>query len=183
MFYTGGMQRINVIGPAGAGKSTLGAALAARLQTPLAELDELFWRPDWQQAPLDEFRALVVAAVAPERWVVVGNYSSKVRDIVWGRADTVVWLDYGLPLVLYRLHRRTWRRVVTQEELWGGNRETWRGQYWSRDSLYWWVLRNHGRQRRGVQELLARGEYPHLEVLRFHTPRAAQAWLQTISFA
>ena len=84
------MQRINVVGASGAGKSTFGAALAERLQGALVELDELFWRPGWQQAPNDEFRAAVDAALAVDRWVVCGNYNRRVRDIVWGRADTVV---------------------------------------------------------------------------------------------
>ena len=52
---------------------------------------------------------------------MAGNYRN-LRDSTWGRADTVVWLDYPLPLIMGRLLRRTVRRIVTQEELWRGNR-------------------------------------------------------------
>ncbi|BAY66272.1 hypothetical protein NIES22_63860 [Calothrix brevissima NIES-22] len=36
-----------------------------------------------------------------------------VRDIVWGKADTVVWLDYPWNVVMRRILWRTLRRVVT----------------------------------------------------------------------
>ena len=42
--------------------------------------------------PLDttEFRRIASEFTATEAWVVDGNYSD-VTDIIWGRADTVVW--------------------------------------------------------------------------------------------
>jgi adenylate kinase family enzyme len=173
------MLRTNVIGTTGAGKSTFAAALAARMGTPVVELDELYWLPGWQPMQRDEFRNKVAMILAVERWVACGNYSAA-RDIVWGRADTVVWLDYPLPLILYRLYSRTWRRLVTQEELWGGNRETWRTQFLSRDSLFVWALRTHHRRRREVPALLVQGEYRHLQLLRFRRPGEAQVWLDSL---
>lgn len=177
------MQRINVVGASGSGKSTFGAALAERLGASLVELDELFWRPGWQQAPNDEFRAAVDAALAVDCWVVCGNYNSRVRDIVWGRADTVVWLDYPLPLTFHRLFRRTWRRLISQEELWGGNRESWRGQFLSRDSLFLYTLQTHRRRKIDNETDINSGRYPHLQILRFRHPRAAEAWLAAIPAA
>jgi adenylate kinase family enzyme len=178
------MKRVNVIGTAGAGKSTLGATLAARLGWPLIELDELHWQPGWQAVPLEEFRTKTAAAVAEDHWVVCGNYSGKVRDIVWGRADTLIWLDYALPVVLYRLYRRTWRRVARQEELWGGNRESWRSQFFSRESLLLYAVRTHRRRRQQIAALLSQGEYPELHVLRFRRPGETQGWLEGLcSFA
>jgi hypothetical protein len=42
--------------------------------------------------PLDttEFRRIASEFTATEAWVVDGNYSD-VTDIIWGRAETVVW--------------------------------------------------------------------------------------------
>lgn len=169
-------KRIQIVGSAGSGKSTLGATLAACLACPLVEFDHLYWRPGWQPAPPEEFRASVAAALAGERWVACGNYRV-VRDLVWGRADTLVWLDYPLPLSLYRLWRRTWRRIVTQEELWGGNRESWRAQFFSRESLLLYAVRTHRRRRREIDAMLAEAAYAHLTVLRFRRPAATAAWL------
>ena len=65
--------------------------------------------------------------VAGDGWVVDGNYSV-VRDLVWDRADTVVWLDLPRLVVVRRITTRSIRRVVWREELWNGNRE--RGATW-----------------------------------------------------
>lgn len=105
-----------MIGNAGSGKSTLAARLAERLDARHVELDALFHLPDWEPRPPDEFRLLVDERVPVDgRWVVDGNYSA-VRDIVWGRADTVVWLDPPRSTVMRQLGWRTCRRVVGREE-------------------------------------------------------------------
>jgi adenylate kinase family enzyme len=118
----GRMRRVSVVGVSGAGKTTAGRKLAASLGVPFVELDAIFHQPDWAELPRDDFRARVGAALAPPGWVVDGNYSA-VRDLVWDRADTVVWLDLPRRLVMRRVIRRTLRRAVTREALWNGNRE------------------------------------------------------------
>ena len=71
------------------------------------------------------------------------------RDLVWGRAELLVWLDYPLPLVLGRVVRRTLQRIVTREELWSGNREQWRHLF-TRESLWLWALQTHHRRRKTI---------------------------------
>ncbi|HVB53196.1 MAG TPA: hypothetical protein VNF24_03265, partial [Candidatus Acidoferrales bacterium] len=58
-------------------------------------------------------------------WVIDGNYRN-VRDLVWARADTVVWLDLPRRVVMTTVIRRTLHGVRTRRELWNGNRENWR---------------------------------------------------------
>ena len=109
--------------------------------------------------------------------MVSGNYS-KVRDLIWTRADTLIWLDYPFPLVFWRLLRRTIRRVVTQEDLWGsGNRESWRVQFFSRDSLFLWALKTHWLYQRSITEALQQPEHAHLHVLHFSAPWQTERWL------
>jgi adenylate kinase family enzyme len=172
-------QRIAVIGTACSGKTTLAARLAHRLGVRHVELDALNWQPNWTQTPTDVFRACVADALSTDAWVVDGNYR-KVRDIVWTRADTIIWLDYPLPVILARLFKRTLRRVVTREELWNGNRETLRGALLSRDSLLLWALKTHRRRRRETPMWLTRPEYQHLTLIHLTSPRAADRWLAQI---
>jgi adenylate kinase family enzyme len=116
------VRRVSVVGNSGSGKTTLGRALADRLGVSFVELDSVFHQPGWQPLPVDEFRRRVAAVVAGDAWVVDGNYSA-VRDLVWARADTVVWLDLPRRTVMWQVVSRTLRRTLTRVELWNGNRE------------------------------------------------------------
>jgi adenylate kinase family enzyme len=140
------MRRVVIVGVTGAGKTTFARQLASRLGCPHVEMDALHWLTDWRETPLDTFHTQISVALDSSCWVIDGNYN-KVRDIVWTRADTLVWLDYPLALILWRLTRRTLYRVLSQEALWNGNRERlW--EHFSRKSLFLWALRTHRRYRR-----------------------------------
>jgi adenylate kinase family enzyme len=172
---------VAVVGVTGAGKTTLAAALAQRLGLPHIELDALFWDPNWTAAPRDVFRARTAEALASGRWVADGNYS-KVRDLIWPQARALVWLDYALPLVLWRLARRTWQRLTRRTVLWNGNRDRLWHQL-GRDSLFLWALQTHPRHRREYPALLAQPEHAHLHVVRLRSPLAAAEWLARLPAA
>jgi adenylate kinase family enzyme len=142
------MQRVVVIGTTGSGKSKLAERLGERTGLRVIELDALYWGRDWQGAPVDLFRHRVERETQDESWIVVGNYR-QVRDIVWKPADTLVWIDLPFPLIFWRLLRRTVRRAVSKEDLWGtGNRERLTHAFLSRDSLLLYALKTHRRRRR-----------------------------------
>ena len=96
-----------------------------------------------------------------------------------GKADTVVWLDYSFSVVMSRVLWRTFRRVVTQQEVCNGNRETWKTTF-SRDSIILWALQTYYKRRREYPLLLKKPEYAHLQVVHLHSPKAAQNWLVTL---
>jgi len=175
-------RRINVVGTTGSGKTTTARQLAERLGIPHVEMDALNWGPNWTPAEREVLRARTAQALVGEAWVVDGNYGS-VRDIVWGRADTIVWLDFCLLVTMIQLTRRTVRRVATREELWSGNRERFWNSFFTRDSILWWGLTTHRRRRREYPVLLAQPEYAHLAVVHLRSPRAARKWLAGIHFA
>lgn len=172
------MQRVAIIGTTGSGKSHLGEQLGPLIGAPVIELDALFWLPGWQHQPFDEFWHLVRGATSGERWVVVGNYTV-VRDIVWRRADTLIWLDYPLPLVLRQLFLRTIRRIRSQEELWGtGNRETWRKSFADRESILLWALKTWRKNRISFEKALALPVHRDLVVHRFRAPQETDRWFR-----
>ncbi|MEP1124382.1 MAG: hypothetical protein ABJH68_10880 [Ilumatobacter sp.] len=156
------MRRVAIVGSSGAGKSTLANAIGDRLGLTLIELDALMHGPDWTPTPTPEFRAKVVAAIeatGDTGWVTPGNYRS-VADIVQRRADTIVWLDLPRRVVVSRLVRRSLRRVVTRERVWGGNRETLRNLF-SRDprrNVVLWSWQHHD-DYRTVYETYADGDF------------------------
>ena len=141
------MQRVVVFGTTGSGKSWLAERLAGRTGLRVVELDELFWGPDWQPAPLELFRHRVEREIRDGGWIVVGIYG-QVRDLTWKAADTLVWLDLPLPTVMGQLLRRTLRRIFTREDLWGtGNRESFVRAFFSRQSILLYALKTHRRNR------------------------------------
>lgn len=172
-------NRFAIVGATGSGKSTLAKEVGRKLIIPVIDLDALHWGPNWTMTPTDIFREQVSNLLQGSVWVVGGNYS-KARDIIWSRSDTLIWLDYPLPIVFWRLFRRTVKRVVTQEELWNGNRETWRGQFLSRESLFLWLLRSRPRHRRDYPKLVT-SEFTHLQLLHFTSQRATDFWLESLS--
>ena len=97
--HTGGAgRRIVVVGTTGSGKTTVAAELAKRLHAPHVELDALHWGPAWTEVPDDVFRERTLEAIARDSWVADGNYH-QIRDILWPRADAILWLDYSFPVV------------------------------------------------------------------------------------
>jgi len=89
---------IALMGPSGSGKTTVAARIAKALDLLHIELDSIHWLPNWTELPDDEFRAQVAEKITLDRWVADGNYKV-VRDILWRRADTLVWLDLPRPAV------------------------------------------------------------------------------------
>ena len=173
------MRRVNVIGTSCAGKSTFARELAALLDAPHVELDALHWHPGWAEAPPDVLRTRVAAAAAGDAWVVDGNYR-QVRDLVWPRADTIVWLDYAFALVLWRSLTRTFRRVVRREPCCNGNRESLK-QTFSRDSILLWVIQTYHSRRREFRASLPaiRAEGRRVVVLRSRAE--ARRWLDDVA--
>ena len=172
------MQRVVVFGTTGSGKSRLAERLAARTGLRVVELDALFWGPEWQPAPLELFRHRVEREIKDGGWIVVGIYG-QVRDLTWKAADTLIWLDLPFPLVMWRLLRRTIRRVFTKEDLWGtGNRESMAGAFFSRQSILLYALKTHRRNRERFAiecEFLAKDK----TILRLKSAREVEHFLTT----
>jgi adenylate kinase family enzyme len=176
IYRAGAPPRINIRGNSGSGKTTLAAELARRLAVPHIELDALHHGPNWAEPTPEEFRAKVQAAMdaAPGGWVIDGSYEAKLHGLVTDAADTVAWLDVPLPLILWRLWRRTSHRVRHKVELWNGNRESWATAFWGWDSLFMWAIRSYFRHQR---------EWPvrygaHPGYIRLRGDQAARAWLE-----
>jgi adenylate kinase family enzyme len=169
--------RIVVTGASGSGKTTLSGRLARLLGIPHVELDALHWGPNWTPAPKEAFREKAAFALSGDAWVSDGGYSA-LRDIVWTRANALVWLDYPLPLIVNRLVMRTLHRTVGRHELWNGNRESFVEAFFSRESLFLWAIRKHREYREHYPALLESVEFAHLRSIRFRHPFETERWIQ-----
>ena len=148
------------------------------------ELDSIFHQPGWTPLSDDEFRARVATATKPETWVVDGNYSV-IRDITWGRADTVLWFDLPDRTVMARTVRRTLRRVIPREELWNGNREPL-SNLWSFDpekSIIAWTATRHRVYRRRYRAAEIDPQWADLQFVRLRSQAEADAFLEGVGSA
>jgi adenylate kinase family enzyme len=167
------IRRIAVKGGSGSGKTSVAAELARRLGVPHVELDALHHGPNWEEASPEELRARVNAVVDDAHgWVVDGNYERKLGTLVLDRAELVVWLDLPLRVKLRRLWKRTSGRIRRREALWNGNRESWRGAFWGRESLFAWTVRMHFAHRRRWPALL-----DGRNVVRLRSEEETAEWL------
>jgi adenylate kinase family enzyme len=105
MSYYFAMQRILIIGTPGAGKSTLAITLGRLLNLPVRHLDRYFWKPGWIQTERQMWREWVEKLVSEKSWIIDGTYRSTF-DIRFPRADTIIFLDYDVPLCLWRVLKR-----------------------------------------------------------------------------
>ncbi|HXD10343.1 MAG TPA: hypothetical protein VN653_09800 [Anaerolineales bacterium] len=172
-------QRTVIIGSTSSGKSTLAEQIATRFELEFIDLDALHWEPNWTEAPLEVFRERVSRATQAPTWVVAGNYHV-VRDLVWPRAQAVIWLHYSLPRIFWQLTRSTFTRWWRKELLWGTNYENLATHFrvWSDDSLYYWLFKTYWRRKREYPELFAMTENRHLKLMRFRHPGETAAWLK-----
>lgn len=172
-------DRIAIVGTSGSGKTTLARELARRFALKDIELDEYFWRPNWEMATREEFVPTIERLLAENsKWVTHGNHGA-VQDLIWNRATTVIWLDYAFPLTFFRALKRTTKHVLVREELWSSkNVETFRRSFLSTDSLLYYVMKTWKKWRRHYSERIADPRWAHLKIYRFETPAETRAFLQ-----
>ncbi len=167
-------RRCQIVGNTSAGKSTLGERLAAVLQVPFVELDALNWQPDWIalcDTDPERFCKDLAAATSGDGWVVAGDYYRFTQSILWPRVQTVIWLDPPVPLLVWRVLTRSWRRWRSKELLWGTNIERFWPQLklWDHDSLIWWAVTQSRRKRQRMRQTMADPAWSHIQFVRLTT--------------
>jgi adenylate kinase family enzyme len=174
--------RVAVVGTSCSGKTTLARELAAIFACPHVELDALHWGPNWTSTPTEQLRPRVERALSGSAWVCDGNYAA-LRDIVWGRATELIWLNYTFPRVMGRAVKRTVHRICTQDPLYSGNRESFRQAFLSRDSILLWVVSSYGRRRRDYRELFDGTDYDHLRRIELRSVRESREFVNDLKRA
>ena len=177
------VERVSVVGNSGAGKSHLARRLAELLRVRFVELDAMHHLANWEQIDQELFLEQVTSLAMLDRWVIDGNYRRVVVEgPVWARADTVVWLDLPRRIVMRQVIGRSLRRLVRNEELWNGNKESCRNLFaWDPEqSIIRWSWTQHGKYVDRYSAAMTAPEYSHIEFVRLRSRREIDRWLQQL---
>ena len=177
------VKRVVVLGSSGSGKTFFAQRLSSILGLPHLELDSVFHRGGWSSTPDDQFQQEVETFAEARAWVVDGNYTSHgTQDVLWPLADTFVWLDPPKRTVMWRVIKRTLKRVVTREELWDGVTEPWTNLYsldpYQNIIVWAWTRFEHTRSK--YETAIADGTWGHAEVHRLRTAKEAERFLHSV---
>ncbi|HIZ38206.1 MAG TPA: adenylate kinase [Candidatus Ruania gallistercoris] len=159
-----GAQRVLCFGATGSGKSTAAARIGTYLDLPVTLVDDICWLPGWQKRPAQEQHEIITARLDEPSWVFDSIYRPQ-RSHALARVDVIVALDYPRHLSLWRLLRRTVRRIRTRELVCNGNVETWQLML-ARDSIIWWHFRSWRRKREQMRAWHADPDAPPVILLR-----------------
>jgi adenylate kinase family enzyme len=166
------MQRVLIIGPCGAGKSTLAGELGKKLSLPVFHMDQLNWKSGWVESSKDEIRDKLAAIVATDRWLIDGTYGGTLGERL-DRADTVVYLDYPIRLCVMRLLRRIWTyRGRTRPDMTEGCPERFDFPF-----LMYLLQWNSGPRLRTEARLVGH----EAKIIRLKSPDALERWLDAQS--
>lgn len=167
------MERILIIGNAGAGKSTFAKALSQKLVLPLVHLDQLYWHGDWQTVDRSEFDRMLQAELEKPQWIMDGNFSRTLPHRLQ-YSDTVFWLDMPTWLCLWGVTKRVFTHYGKVRPDMGGNcRERFDKR---KPALYKGILGFHKRHRENYKTLLA--QQKHVTVHIFRSRRDVKKYLQ-----
>lgn len=98
-------QRICILGPSGAGKTTFARRLAERLNSDFISMDKVVHTPGWKPRPVEEWVPIHDAFIEKEAWVMEGAYRKSLPQRL-KRAETVFFLDLPILGCQYRVMRR-----------------------------------------------------------------------------
>ncbi len=161
-----------ILGPGGAGKSTLARRLGERTGLPVVHLDRHFWRPGWVETPREEWRLVQRELLAGDSWIADGNYSATL-DARLPRADTVIFLDFSMWRAVPRALRRTLRN-------WGNDVQAAGCPERLDRQFLWWVATYRRRSRPKVLAAIAKDAgHARLHVLR--RPRDVDRFLRAVT--
>jgi adenylate kinase family enzyme len=163
------MQRILIIGPCGAGKSTLAFDLAQRLALPVYHMDKLNWKAGWIESGDEALSVQLASIISSDRWLIDGNYGATLQQRL-ERADTVIYLDFPIALCVLRLFRRLWTyRGRTRPDMTEGCPERFDFGF-----LLYLLRWNSGPRTRTERHLQLHGG----TIIRLKTPDQLARWLE-----
>jgi adenylate kinase family enzyme len=171
-------KRTIIFGSTGIGKTTMVKQIAAEFSLPVIDIDSLRREAGKSASPEETFLQLVSESVKRDTWVIDGSYTS-VQDIVWPRAEAIIWLDFSFWVFLSRLIKRSLYRIFIRKK----SEKPVKGRYQpagERTSNYLRAIFTGKQRRNRYFATLYNSKYAHLHVIRLSSPEDAAMWLDLL---
>lgn len=186
---TSATRRISIVGASGSGKSQLSRAVSVQTALPLHELDHIRDETGHELLTREDFIGCVSEIAERDDWIIDGHFRD-VRQIVWSRAQAVIWLNYPVSLVIWRLLRRALRRKLATG--WTGKRpvnQITGSEGWPivqpMTSASWrkrWIrLANNLREQREYRKLLGPENCFGIELVELTSISKTDQWLANLA--
>lgn len=172
------MNKVALFGPPASGKTTVARKLSSSMGVPHTNLDEILFT-DSGTLSFDEFYTAAERVTRGKSWVIEGNYS-KLGDVVWHRAEVLVWIDLPLWLIAQRIVVRSLRQLAGLDTSAQARRLTWKRAFFGRRSLLRTAVRKYRRNRTRYARQVAETAALGVHVVRLRSGRQTDAWLEGV---
>ncbi len=152
--------------------------IAEEFALPVIDIDSLRREAGKSAAPEDTFSRLIAESVKADNWIIDGSYTS-VQDIIWSRADAIVWLDFPFWVFCWRLIKRSFYRMFirkSSEKPIKGKKQPVRERALTYLQA---IFTGHSRRQRYFATLYS-SKNVHLHVIRLFSPKDADLWLDVL---
>ena len=171
------LKRIIIVGNCSSGKTRLAINISEILNIAHFELDNFRWKPNWQKAPIEEYKEKSIKAASLESWVMDGNCDG-IKEQIFTRATTMIWLNYPLYYVFFRALKRTIKRVITKERFFANNYETFKHAFLCSESVLLQILQKHSKRRKEYSNI--KNLYPNLIMIELKSHRESILFLNNL---
>jgi adenylate kinase family enzyme len=171
-------KRTIIFGSTGIGKSTMVQRLAEEFSLPVIDIDSLRREAGKTSTPEETFSQLVTKSVRGDTWIIDGSYTS-VQDIIWPRAEAIVWLDFSFWVFLSRLVKRSLYRIFVRKK----SERPVKGRYQpasERASNYLRAIFSGRQRRKRYFAALYNSKNKHLHIIRLSSPEDVTIWLDLL---
>lgn len=172
-------NKIIIVGCSCTGKTSTGRLIEKELGLPHTDIDDLFWKPDWNGSTDEELSSKLEEVTSKEKWCLVGNYG-RTNHITWPKADLIVWLNFPFPVVFRQSLYRTLKRIYTGEDICNGNKETFFKQFFTRESIIWWVIKTYKTNFERYNTRKKEKTYGDLPILEFYNHYEVRDWVESL---
>ena len=138
------------------GKSALAGSIAMTYAHTHIDLDACKFLANWEERKIYDFRKFTSGQIAnaENHWVVEGNYTEKLGDLILKDSELIIWLDLYWQLTFLRIFTRSIPRCIKKQMICGRNYESWR-QFFIKDALWWFYIVKRSKIPEGHKEFFA----------------------------